>query len=44
MRRPSIHHHMFHHYSPVHVEIDLSTPRIVIGSHLRHPGGATLVK
>ncbi|KAL9890990.1 uncharacterized protein ACN427_009746 isoform 1-T5 [Glossina fuscipes fuscipes] len=42
IRRPSIHHHMFHHYSPVHVEIDLSTPRIYIGSSLRHPGGATL--
>ncbi|XP_075146621.1 uncharacterized protein LOC142221021 isoform X2 [Haematobia irritans] len=40
--RPSVHHHMFHHYSPVHVEIDLSTPRIVIGSSIRPPRGATL--
>uniref|UniRef100_A0A1I8P3N4 RING-type domain-containing protein n=1 Tax=Stomoxys calcitrans TaxID=35570 RepID=A0A1I8P3N4_STOCA len=40
--RPAVHHHMFHHYSPVHVEIDLSTPRIVIGSSIRPPRGATL--
>ncbi|XP_065362938.1 mucin-5AC-like [Calliphora vicina] len=42
LRRPAVHHHMFHHYSPVHVEIDLSTPRIVIGSSIRPPRGATL--
>ncbi|KAI8129226.1 hypothetical protein CVS40_0979 [Lucilia cuprina] len=42
LRRPAVHHHIFHHYSPVHVEIDLSTPRIVIGSSIRPPRGATL--
>ncbi|XP_073826741.1 uncharacterized protein isoform X2 [Musca autumnalis] len=42
LRRPAVHHHMFHHYSPVHVEIDLSTPRIFIGSSIRPPRGATV--
>ncbi|KAH8293393.1 hypothetical protein KR054_000043, partial [Drosophila jambulina] len=45
-QRSAIHHHMFHHYSPLHLEIGLATPlslgsRILIGPP-RPNRGATL--